>query len=246
MRNAQSSTGSTRRARRKGKQASFLCWVARAHPRRLRLALERSVASPRRHGRWWWWGWRGLAASAARWSPSQRSRRPHTPLAPAPPSAPPRRRRTRRRRRAAPRAAAERRMPRAGASSHAPPQHQQRRARRAYWCSRRCSGGPARASKQSARKTRSLALAARPLVLGVVFRSGARRVPHRDGCGRRPRGAGAGASPHVGTRLQKCTIPREPLACAAAPRSLQTLARAGSFRAASGRSLQTLGQNVSS
>ena len=50
--------------------------------------------------------------------------------------------------------------------------------------------------------------------------------------------------PALGCR--KCTIPREPPACAAAPRSLQTLARAGSFRAASGRSLQTLGQNFSS
>ena len=35
-------------------------------------------------------------------------------------------------------------------------------------------------------------------------------------------------------------------ACAAAPRFLQTLARAGSLRAASGRSLKTLGQNLSS
>ena len=35
-------------------------------------------------------------------------------------------------------------------------------------------------------------------------------------------------------------------ACAAAPRFLQTLARAGSLRAASGRFLKTLGQNFSS
>ena len=44
---------------------------------------------------------------------------------------------------------------------------------------------------------------------------------------------------------KKCTIPREP-PTPLAPHSLQTLARAGSLRAASGRFLQTLGQNFSS
>ena len=45
--------------------------------------------------------------------------------------------------------------------------------------------------------------------------------------------------------LQKMRNPTG-AACAAAPRSLQTLARAGSRRAASGRSLTTLGQSFSS
>ena len=46
-------------------------------------------------------------------------------------------------------------------------------------------------------------------------------------------------------RLQKMQNPTG-AACAAAPRSLQTPARAWSLRAASGRSLKTLGQNFSS
>ena len=44
-------------------------------------------------------------------------------------------------------------------------------------------------------------------------------------------------------RLQKVQNPTV-TACAAAPRSLQTLARAGSLRAASGRFLKTLGQHL--
>ena len=46
-------------------------------------------------------------------------------------------------------------------------------------------------------------------------------------------------------RLQKMQNPTG-AACAAAPRFLQTLARAGSLRSASGRFLKTLGQNFSS
>ena len=51
--------------------------------------------------------------------------------------------------------------------------------------------------------------------------------------------------PALLARLPKMQNPTV-TACAAAPRSLQTLARAGSLRAASGRFLQTLGQNFSS
>ena len=51
-------------------------------------------------------------------------------------------------------------------------------------------------------------------------------------------------SSYIHARLQKMQNPIT--ACAAAPRSLQTLARAGSRRAASGRSLKTLGQSFSS
>ena len=46
-------------------------------------------------------------------------------------------------------------------------------------------------------------------------------------------------------RLQEMQNPTV-TACAAAPRFLKTLARAGSLRAASGRFLKTLGQNFSS
>ena len=53
------------------------------------------------------------------------------------------------------------------------------------------------------------------------------------------------APPACAPRQQKMQNPTG-TACAAAPRFLQTLARAGSLRAASGRCLKTLGQNFSS
>ena len=94
-------------------------------------------------------------------------------------------------------------------------------------------------------------------------------LPRRgSGGGSAPGVKRAGASPsrnqprpcHAARATRQQTVQRPPsrlarlqnmqnptvTACAAAPRSLQTLARAGSRRAASGRSLQTPGQSFSS
>ena len=73
-----------------------------------------------------------------------------------------------------------------------------------------------------------------------------RSASHGQGGARRGRAAAWRVVAHTrATRLQKVQHPMG-AACAAAPRSLQTLARAGSLKTSSGRSLKILGQNASS